>query len=79
MSQQFDSGDYAAAAATQKLNDELHAAVGDLGRYVMQLCAGELAQGDSRLPVQLEYSAANITKLQSDLSALGFFNTSCHD
>ncbi len=43
----------------------------------MQLCSERLAQGDSRLPVVIDYSASNITKLGSDLKALGFFNTSC--
>jgi hypothetical protein len=43
----------------------------------MQLCSARLAQGDSRLPVLLDYTATNITRLQSDLTALGFFNASC--
>ena len=43
----------------------------------MQLCSARLAQGDSRLPVLLDYTPANITKLQTDLNALGFFNVSC--
>jgi hypothetical protein len=31
------------------------------------------ARADSRLPVLLDYTPANITKLQTDLNALGFF------
>jgi hypothetical protein len=44
----------------------------------MQLCSAALAQGDSRLPLALQPSAADIAKLESDLVALGFFNISCH-
>ncbi len=43
----------------------------------MQLCSAKLAQGDSRLPVMLEYAPADITKMESELKALGFFNVSC--
>jgi hypothetical protein len=28
--------------------------------------------------VYLDYTAANITKVQNELTALGFFNISCH-
>jgi hypothetical protein len=35
------------------------------------------AQGESRSPVLLDYTTANIIGLQSDLPELGLFNASC--